>query len=113
MSWFTACNPACRSAHASYSLLAGDFKDYRLKVHGLVENPVALSLDEKISRTRALLREAEEKGDRMAASMIRLWLGDMKKAAEKLEKDYKAALDRIPNKAYDPWASVRDAPKAK
>jgi hypothetical protein len=38
---------------------------------------------------------------------------EQKKAGEKLEKDYKAALDRIPNKAYDPWATVRDAPKSK
>ena len=38
---------------------------------------------------------------------------EQKKAAEKLEKDYKAALDRIPNKTYDPWASVRDASKSK
>ncbi|MEP7325446.1 MAG: molybdopterin-dependent oxidoreductase, partial [Gemmatimonadota bacterium] len=28
------------------TLAAGGFKDYRLKVHGLVENPVALSLDD-------------------------------------------------------------------
>lgn len=28
------------------ALAAGDFKDYRLKVHGLVEEPVELSLDE-------------------------------------------------------------------
>ena len=28
------------------TLAAGDFKDYRLKVYGLVENPVELSLDD-------------------------------------------------------------------
>ena len=36
---------------------------------------------------------------------------DQKKAAQKLEKDYKAALDSIPNKKYDPWGSVRPAAK--
>ena len=38
---------------------------------------------------------------------------EQKKAAAKLEKDYKATLDSIPNKPYDPWATVRDAPKSK
>jgi hypothetical protein len=39
---------------------------------------------------------------------------DRNKAASKLEKDYKAALDSIPNKPpNDPWAGVRQAPKAK
>jgi hypothetical protein len=39
---------------------------------------------------------------------------EQKKAAQKLDKDYKAALDSIPNqKKIDPWGGVRVAPKAK
>jgi len=38
---------------------------------------------------------------------------EQKKAAAKLEKDYKATLDSIPNKPYDPWGNIRDAPKPK
>jgi len=31
------------------------------------------------------------------------------------EKDYKSALDRVPNQGetFDPWASVRETPKSK
>ncbi len=36
-----------------------------------------------------------------------------KKAEQKLNKDYKAALDSIPDKKYDPWGSVRPAAKTK
>jgi hypothetical protein len=38
---------------------------------------------------------------------------DQKKAEKKLEADYKAALDSIPNQKFDPWGSVRSTPQAK
>jgi Ni/Co efflux regulator RcnB len=38
---------------------------------------------------------------------------EQKKAEAKLDKDYKAALDSIPDKKSDPWGVVREAPKAK
>jgi methionine sulfoxide reductase catalytic subunit len=41
--WVNGKLPTCEEWR---SLAAGDFKDYRLKVHGLVEHPMQLSLDE-------------------------------------------------------------------
>jgi len=41
--WVNGKVPTCDEWTA---LVAGDFKDYRLKVYGLVENPVELSLDD-------------------------------------------------------------------
>jgi len=38
---------------------------------------------------------------------------EQKKAEQKLDKDYKAALDSIPDKKYDPWGGVRPAAKTK
>jgi hypothetical protein len=32
---------------------------------------------------------------------------EQKKKASQSEKDYKAALDRIPDKKFDPWGNVR------
>src|ERR1700688_2513078 len=41
--WVNGKMPTCEEWKA---LAAGDFKNYRLKVNGLVENPVELSLDD-------------------------------------------------------------------
>ncbi len=41
--WVNGKVPTCEEWTA---LAAGDFRDYRLKVHGLVENPIELSLDD-------------------------------------------------------------------
>jgi methionine sulfoxide reductase catalytic subunit len=41
--WANGKVPTC---HEWKALAAGDFKDYRLKVYGLVENPVEVSLDD-------------------------------------------------------------------
>jgi len=49
------------------ALAAGDFKEYRLKVHGLVENPVELSLDE--------LRALETKSQITLHHCIQGWSG--------------------------------------
>jgi len=38
---------------------------------------------------------------------------EKKKAAQQLEKDYNAALARIPDKTFDPWGSVRPAQNSK
>ena len=32
---------------------------------------------------------------------------EQKKKASQAEQDYKAALDKIPDKKYDPWGNVR------
>jgi DMSO/TMAO reductase YedYZ molybdopterin-dependent catalytic subunit len=40
------------TSHEWKELAAGGFRDYRLKVHGLVENPVELSLDEIKAMTK-------------------------------------------------------------
>ena len=37
---------SCRPAKSGKCWLTNDFRDYRLKVYGLVENPVELSLDD-------------------------------------------------------------------
>jgi len=36
---------------------------------------------------------------------------EQKKAAQKLERDYNAALESIPDKTFDPWGAVRSATK--
>ena len=39
--------------------------------------------------------------------------GLRKKRAAESEKAYKSALDKIPNKPYDPWQNMREAPRPK
>jgi hypothetical protein len=38
---------------------------------------------------------------------------EKKKAAQQLDKDYNAAMARIPDKTFDPWGSVRPAQNSK
>jgi|RhiMetdeSRZDD1v2_1073273.scaffolds.fasta_scaffold863437_1 hypothetical protein len=39
--------------------------------------------------------------------------GLKKKRTDASEKAYKSALDKIPNKPFDPWGNMREAPRPK
>jgi hypothetical protein len=59
-----------------------------------------------IAPAHAQMRGGGGRGKQQSAAQQQENVEKKKKAAEE-EKAYKAALDRIPNQKYDPWAHQR------